>query len=105
MVLFWSFRHDVIGVFMRNWDESEETGNANCTVEADYAQARSVCSHIGVPLHEVDFVRQYWTHVFSDFVAQVSLHGKPMSHSCSGMLLGGFPASTGEYLQGSCFGF
>ena len=84
-----AFRHDVFGVFMRNWDESEETGNANCTVEADYAQAQSVCRHIGVPLHEVNFVRQYWTHVFSDFVAQVSLPGKCMAHARSEMLLVG----------------
>lgn len=27
--------HDVVGVFMRNWDESEEKANANCSVEAD----------------------------------------------------------------------
>ena len=28
--------HDVVGVFMRNWDESEETGNSNCSVERDF---------------------------------------------------------------------
>ena len=67
-------RHDVFGVFMRNWDESEEKGNDNCTVEADFTQAQSVCQHLGIPLHEVDFVRQYWTQVFSDFIAQVSPH-------------------------------
>ena len=27
--------HAVVGVFMRNWDESEEKSNANCSVEAD----------------------------------------------------------------------
>jgi tRNA U34 2-thiouridine synthase MnmA/TrmU len=68
-------RHDVFGVFMRNWDESEEKGNDNCTVEADFTKAQSVCQHLGIPLHEVDFVRQYWTQVFSDFIAQVSPHG------------------------------
>ena len=88
---------------MRNWDESEETGNANCTVEADYAQVQSVCRHIGVPLHEVDFVRQYWTHVFSDFVAQVSLPGTRMSHSRSEMLLGDSHANDRE-LRGLRFG-
>lgn len=65
-------RHDVFGVFMRNWDESEEQSNDNCSIEADFAQAQSVCRHIGIPLHEVNFVRQYWTQVFSDFLAQVS---------------------------------
>ena len=74
-------RHDVFGVFMRNWDESEEQGNANCSVEADFAQAQSVCRHIGIPLHEVDFVRQYWTQVFSDFLAQVRCRSQmPYKH-------------------------
>ncbi len=61
---------------MRNWDESEEKGNENCSVEADLAQAKSVCHHIGIPLHEVNFVRQYWTQVFSDFLAQVQCHAQ-----------------------------
>ena len=59
---------------MCNWDESEEKGNNSCTVEADFAQAQSVCRHIGIPLQEVDFVRQYWTQVFADFLAQVGYH-------------------------------
>jgi hypothetical protein len=69
-------RYDVFGVFMRNWDESEETGNDNCSVEADFAQAQAVCRHIGIPLHEVSFVRQYWTQVFSDFLVQVRRSAK-----------------------------
>ena len=61
---------------MRNWDASEEKGtNDNCTVEADFAQAQRVCRHIGIPLHEVDFVRQYWTQVFSEFLTQVKCPG------------------------------
>ena len=29
-----------------------------------------MCRHVGIPLHEADFVSEYWTRVFADFVAQ-----------------------------------
>lgn len=29
-----------------------------------------MCRHLGIPLHEADFVSEYWTRVFSDFVAE-----------------------------------
>ncbi|CAL5219600.1 g1464 [Coccomyxa viridis] len=103
--------HDVFGVFMRNWDESEEKGNENCSVEADLAQAKSVCHHIGIPLHEVNFVRQYWTQVFSDFLAQCEAGVTPnpdlacnrhikfgaLLDHCKG--LGADKVATGHYAQ------
>ena len=36
-------RHELFGVFMRNWDESEELGNQNCSVEQDRRDAQQVC--------------------------------------------------------------
>ena len=62
--------HDVVGVFMRNWDEAEETGNRNCSVEKDLADAAAVCRQLGIPLHEANFVAEYWQQVFASFVAQ-----------------------------------
>jgi tRNA-specific 2-thiouridylase len=62
--------HDVVGVFMRNWDEAEERGNRNCSVERDRADAAAVCRRLGIPLHEADFVSQYWQRVFAGFVGQ-----------------------------------
>ena len=56
---------------MRNWDEAEEQGNQNCSVEADFQDAQRICNQLAIPLHVVDFVRDYWTQVFSGFVAQV----------------------------------
>ena len=55
--------HEVVGVFMRNWDEGEETGNQNCSVERDLRDAAAVCRQLGIPLHEADFVSKYWTQV------------------------------------------
>ncbi|KAK9803395.1 hypothetical protein WJX72_005352 [[Myrmecia] bisecta] len=62
--------HDVVGVFMRNWDEGEETGNGNCSVEQDCRDAQRVCRHLDLPFYEADFVERYWHEVFLDFVAQ-----------------------------------
>lgn len=60
--------YDLIGVFMRNWDESEELGNQNCSIEKDLRDARSVCSQLDIPFHEANFVSEYWNNVFADFV-------------------------------------
>lgn len=65
-------RHDVIGVFMRNWDEAEERGDSACSADADWTDAQRVASHLDIPIHKADFVRQYWTQVFSEFVTQVT---------------------------------
>jgi tRNA (5-methylaminomethyl-2-thiouridylate)-methyltransferase len=62
---------DIVGVFMRNWDEAEEwsaVSNANCTVEQDYRDASRVCGALGLPLVELDFVRTYYTRVFEPFL-------------------------------------
>ena len=36
--------YDVIGVFMKNWDETDESGN--CTADLDYQDVRRVCDQI-----------------------------------------------------------
>lgn len=64
--------HDVVGVFMRNWDEAEETGNRNCSIERDLKDAAAVCRQLGIPLHEADFVSQYWNQVFTSFLLECS---------------------------------
>ena len=58
--------HEVIGVFMKNWEEKDERGV--CTSEADWADVRSVCDTIGIPYYPVNFVREYYDRVFSYFL-------------------------------------
>lgn len=64
--------HDVIGIFMRNWDEAEETGNKNCSIEKDFQDAKAVSKQLSFPLYEADFVSQYWNDVFSNFLSECS---------------------------------
>lgn len=78
--------HRLVGVFMRNWDEREETGNDNCSVEADLRGAQAVARHLGIELLEADFVQEYWNKVGSS-----RWHGdetKLLAHRCCGFKYG-----------------
>lgn len=59
---------NVVGVFMKNWDENDETGT--CSVAEDRQDARYVCDKLGIPFYEVNFVKKYWTNVFSYFLKE-----------------------------------
>ena len=58
--------YDVIGVFMNNWEETDENGA--CTSETDWADVRDVCDRIGIPYYGVNFAQQYMDRVFSHFL-------------------------------------
>jgi len=58
--------YDVIGVFMKNWEEKDEYGI--CTSEEDYADVRRVCDQIGIPYYTVNFEKEYWDRVFIYFL-------------------------------------
>lgn len=58
--------HNVIGVFMKNWNETDE--NAVCTATQDYEDVRSVCDTIGIPYYTVNFEEEYRDRVFSYFL-------------------------------------
>ena len=71
--------YDVIGLFMRNWDSSinnDYLGNPNldnniCPQEQDYNDAKAVCEKIGIPLHRIDFIKEYWDYVFTYFIDEL----------------------------------
>ncbi|MBX5437530.1 MAG: tRNA 2-thiouridine(34) synthase MnmA [Alicyclobacillaceae bacterium] len=58
--------YDVIGVFMKNWDDTDESGA--CTAAEDFADVRRVCDHIGIPYYSVNFEREYADRVFRHFL-------------------------------------
>lgn len=60
--------YDVIGVFMKNWEEQDENGT--CTAESDWRDVREVCDLIGIPYYSVNFAREYWDRVFSYFLKE-----------------------------------
>lgn len=58
--------YDVIGIFMKNWDEADEFGY--CTAAEDYEDVRRVCGQIGIPYYTVNFEKEYWDRVFGHFL-------------------------------------
>ncbi|TXK90568.1 tRNA 2-thiouridine(34) synthase MnmA, partial [Parageobacillus sp. SY1] len=58
--------YDVIGIFMKNWDDTDENGV--CTATEDYEDVVRVCNQIGIPYYAVNFEKQYWDKVFTYFL-------------------------------------
>lgn len=60
--------YDVIGIFMKNWDDTDENGV--CTATEDYEDVIRVCNQIGIPYYAVNFEKQYWDKVFTYFLEE-----------------------------------
>jgi tRNA-specific 2-thiouridylase len=58
--------YDVIGIFMKNWDDTDENGV--CTATEDYNDVVRVCNQIGIPYYAVNFEKEYWDKVFTYFL-------------------------------------
>ena len=71
--------YEVIGLFMRNWDaniNNDLLGNPTlnesiCPQEQDYNDALEVCNKLGIELHRVDFIKEYWDYVFTYFLDEL----------------------------------
>ncbi len=59
---------DVSGLFMKNWEEDDDT--ALCTAKQDLADAEQVCDRLGIRLYTVNFAAEYWDHVFEVFLRE-----------------------------------
>lgn len=60
--------YDVVGIFMKNWDDTDENGV--CTATEDYKDVAKVAAQIGIPYYSVNFEKEYWDRVFEYFLAE-----------------------------------
>jgi len=68
--------YDVEAVFMRNWDSAlnnDILGNPTaldevCPQEVDFLDAKKVADQLGIKIHKINFVKEYWDHVFTYFL-------------------------------------
>ena len=56
----------VIGIFMKNWDDTDEFGV--CTATEDYEDVRLVAEQIGIDYYSVNFEKEYYDRVFRYFL-------------------------------------
>lgn len=77
--------YDVEAMFMRNWDSAANNdllGNPTinddvCPQEVDYKDALAVAEKLGIKLHRVDFIEEYWDAVFSYFLSEYKKNRTP----------------------------
>ncbi|KTD16073.1 tRNA 2-thiouridine(34) synthase MnmA [Legionella jordanis] len=58
--------YEVEGLFMKNWEEDDREGY--CAAAQDLADAQAVCNQLRIPLHSVNFSKEYWDRVFAHFL-------------------------------------
>lgn len=67
--------HEVIGMFMKNWEETDENGV--CQSSKEFEDVVRVCEALEISYHTVDFVREYWDNVFTEFLDQYEKGNTP----------------------------
>lgn len=58
--------YEVEGLFMKNWEQDDYPGF--CAAAEDLEDAQRVCDTLKIPLHTVNFSKEYWDHVFQIFL-------------------------------------
>ncbi|WP_029269207.1 tRNA 2-thiouridine(34) synthase MnmA [Virgibacillus alimentarius] len=58
--------YDVVGIFMKNWDDTDDRGI--CTATEDFDDVVRVCNQLEIPYYAVNFEEQYWHKVFTYFL-------------------------------------
>ncbi|MDH4072797.1 MAG: tRNA 2-thiouridine(34) synthase MnmA [Gammaproteobacteria bacterium] len=102
---------DVHALHMTNWEDD----GAYCTAAADLQDARHICEQLDIPLHHVNFAREYRNQVFSCFLDEYRAGRTPNPDVlCNREIkfgvfrdyakrLGGGPIATGHYARSAAF--
>ena len=101
--------YQVEGLFMKNWEEDDDT--EYCTAAEDLADAQAVCDKLDIKLRTVNFAAEYWDNVFEYFLAEYKAGRTPNPDiMCNkeikfkafleyAMLLGADYIATGHYVR------
>src|SRR5262244_1080236 len=60
--------HEVVGVFMKNWEDDDT--DEYCTSRQDLVDAAAVADVVGIEIEAVNFAREYRERVFAQFLAE-----------------------------------
>lgn len=60
--------HEVIGIFMKNWEDDDD--DAYCSSRQDFLDAAAVADVLGIELEHVNFAADYRDRVFAEFLRE-----------------------------------
>ncbi len=60
--------HEVIGIFMKNWEDDDDS--EYCSSNIDFVDAAAVAEVIGIEIEHVNFAAEYKDRVFASFLAE-----------------------------------
>ncbi|EGI77312.1 tRNA 2-thiouridine(34) synthase MnmA [Hylemonella gracilis] len=60
--------HDVVGIFMKNWEDDDD--NEYCSSNVDFVDAAAVADVIGIEIEHVNFAAEYKDRVFAEFLRE-----------------------------------
>ena len=67
--------HDVVGLFMKNWEDDDN--DEYCSTREDLIDAAAAADVIGIELEAVNFAAEYKDRVFADFLREYSAGRTP----------------------------
>jgi tRNA-specific 2-thiouridylase len=60
--------HDVVGIFMKNWEDDDDT--EYCSSNLDFVDAAAVADVLGIEIEHVNFAADYKDRVFAEFLRE-----------------------------------
>jgi tRNA-uridine 2-sulfurtransferase len=60
--------HEVVGIFMKNWEEDDDSDY--CSSNVDFVDAAAVADVLGIGIEHVNFAADYKDRVFAEFVRE-----------------------------------
>jgi len=60
--------HDVVGIFMKNWEDDDDS--EFCSSNVDFVDAAAVADVIGIEIEHVNFAAEYKDRVFAEFLRE-----------------------------------
>ena len=59
---------EVVGIFMKNWEDDDDTGY--CSSNVDFVDAAAVADVVGIEIEHVNFASEYKDRVFAEFLRE-----------------------------------
>jgi tRNA-uridine 2-sulfurtransferase len=60
--------HEVVGIFMKNWEDDDD--NEYCSSNVDFVDAAAVADVLGIEIEHVNFAADYKDRVFAEFLRE-----------------------------------